>query len=107
MRRKAAEVADIRGQLDDLGARLDEIRQARQERRTAGRGSSVTCPACGARSPAKANFCSACGVSLAAVSTDVADADGEQVTTVIAEEAVVVEDAQPTVAIPAPGRDDA
>lgn len=109
MRRKAAEVADIREQLSDLGARLDEMRQARQERRQAGRGSYVTCPACGARSPGKANFCFSCGAPLAIAQAEAAsgDADAEQVTTTIAEEVVVVEDAQPTAAIPAPEQGDA
>jgi len=36
MRRRAAEVADIRAQVDDLGAQLDQLRQERQERRQAG-----------------------------------------------------------------------
>lgn len=107
MRRRAAEVADIRLQLDDLSERLDDIRQARKERRTAGRGSAVTCPACGARSPAKANFCAACGAPLIVAVEDVTEGDGEQITTVISGEALVVEDSQPTAAIPAADRDDA
>lgn len=111
MRRKAAEVADVRGQLDDLGARLDDLRQQRKERREAGRRPGVTCPACGARGAAGANFCAACGAPIALVQAAEADAEGQgdQVTTVIEmQDTVVVEaDPQPTAAIPPAARDDA
>lgn len=108
MRRKAAEVADMRAQLDDLGARLDEIRQQRKERREAGRRPGVTCTACGARGAAGANFCAACGAPIVVVDA-VAAPEGEQVTTVIeVQDTVVVEaDPQPTAAIPPAARDDA
>ncbi len=98
LRRRAAEVADVRGQLDDLGAQLDELRQARQERRQAGRGASVTCPACGARSRAGANFCASCGSPLQpAAADDGAQPEIDQPTTVIMEEQVT------SVIIEAPG----
>ena len=107
LRRRAAEVADVRGQLDDLGAQLDEMRQARQERRQAGRGASVTCPACGARSRATANFCASCGAPLQpAVAEDGSHEDVDQPTTVIVEEqvtSVIIEapaDLQETSVIP-------
>ncbi len=108
MRRKAAEVADMRQQLDELGTRLDELRKERRDRRASGRRPGVTCPACGARSPAGANFCASCGVPLAPAAAGGTDGDGaDQVTTVI-EQAVVAEpDPQPTAAIPPAGRDDA
>ena len=48
MRRKAAEVSDLRGQVDQVDERLEEIRSERSERRGSGRGASRTCPACGA-----------------------------------------------------------
>jgi len=107
LRRRAAEVADVRGQLDDLGAQLDEMRQARQERRQAGRGASVTCPACGARSRATANFCASCGAPLQpAAAEDGSHEDADQPTTVIVEEqvtSVIIEvpgDPQETSVIP-------
>lgn len=91
LRRRAAEVTDLRGQIDELGGRLDEIKQARQERRQAGRGASVTCTNCGTRSRAGANFCAACGTPLqqeadgaAALTT----AEGDQPTQVVIEEQV-------------------
>lgn len=107
MRRKAAEVADVRAQLDDLGARLDEIRQQRKERREAGRRPGVTCTACGARGAAGANFCAACGAPI--VVAEAVMTEGDQVTTVIdVQDTVVVEaDPQPTAAIPPAARDDA
>lgn len=107
MRRKAAEVADVRAQLDELGARLDEIRQQRKERREAGRRPGVTCTACGARGAAGANFCAACGAPI--VVAEAVVAEGDQVTTVIdVQDTVVVEaDPQPTAAIPPAARDDA
>jgi hypothetical protein len=113
MRRKAAEVADLRAQLNELGARLDEMRKQRQERRQAGRRPGVTCEACGARSVAGANFCATCGAPLVVATAGEGDGPGagedDQVTTVISvEETVVVEpDPQPTAAIPPAGRDGA
>lgn len=103
MRRRAAEVADIRAQVDDLGAQLDQLREDRKERRQAGRGGSIQCPSCGFRSRATANFCASCGAPLkpeiveAIVVSDQPTAVivDEQVTTVIVED-----DPQPTVAIP-------
>ena len=113
MRRRAAEVADIRAQVDDLGAQLDQLRQDRQERRRSGRGGSIQCPACGFRSRSTANFCASCGAPLtpaaAGATAEAAEADqstvvivDEQVTTVIAEA-----DPQPTAAIPPQREDDA
>ena len=107
MRRRAAEVADIRAQVDDLTAQLEQIRQERQERRQSGRGGSTKCPNCGFRSRSTANFCASCGAPLKAevVETDVeAQVDADQPTTVIVEEqvtTVIAEgDPQPTAAIP-------
>ena len=106
MRRRAAEVADIRAQVDDLGAQLDQIRQERQERRQAGRGGSIQCPSCGFRSRATANFCASCGAPL---KPETAEAAGvaDQPTTVIVDEQVttviVADDPQPTAVIPPPG----
>lgn len=113
LRRRAAEAADLRAQIDELGGRLDEIRQGRQERRQAGRGAAVTCPACGARSRANANFCASCGTPLqpgvggAPADPDTPEADQptqvvieEQVTSVIVEAPV---DMGQTQAIPSPG----
>lgn len=117
MRRKAAEVTDIRQQLDELGARLDELRDERKERRQAGRRPAITCPACGARCAAGANFCASCGAPLAPAATDGDHGEGEggdaggdaggeeQVTTVIEETVVVEQDVQPTQAIPPVPRD--
>jgi hypothetical protein len=103
MRRRAAEVADIRAQVDELTAELDQLRQDRQERRQSGRGDSVQCPACGFRSRSTANFCASCGAPL--------KVEADQPTTVIVEEQVttviVEEDPQPTVAIPPQGKDGA
>ncbi|MFM9018055.1 MAG: hypothetical protein ACKORG_01290 [Actinomycetota bacterium] len=112
MRRRAAEVADIRAQVDDLSAQLDQLRQERQDRRQAGRGGSIQCPACGFRSRSTANFCAACGAPLKA---DVVVVDGvvevDQPTTVIVDEQVttviVDDDPQPTAAIPPQGKDGA
>jgi len=98
LRRRAAEVADVRGQLDDLGAQIDDLRQARQERRQAGRGASVTCPACGARSRSGANFCASCGSPLQqAVADHDAPPEADQPTIVIVDEQVT------SVIIEAPG----
>jgi hypothetical protein len=106
MRRRAAEVADIRAQVDDLGVQLDQLRQERQERRQAGRGSSIQCPSCGFRSRATANFCASCGAPLKPEVAEAA-AVADQPTTVIVEEqvtTVIVEgDPQPTAAIPPQG----
>lgn len=106
MRRRAAEVADIRAQVDDLGAQLDQLRQERQERRQAGRGSSIQCPSCGFRSRATANFCASCGAPLKAEAAEPA-AGADQPTTIVVEEqvtTVIVEaDPQPTAAIPPQG----
>ncbi|MGB1676223.1 MAG: hypothetical protein ACPHJV_07525 [Miltoncostaeaceae bacterium] len=106
MRRKAAEVADIRTQIEELDARLEDVRRDRRERRQAGRGGGITCPQCGTRSQAGANFCASCGTALA-LAADAADApDDAQATTVIVDEqvtTVIVEaeaDPQPTTAIP-------
>ena len=106
MRRRAAEVADIRAQVDDLGAQLDQLRQDRQERRQAGRGGSIQCPSCGFRSRATANFCASCGAPLKPeVAEDVVVAD--QPTTAIVEEQVttviIEDDPQPTAVIPPQG----
>lgn len=103
MRRRAAEVADIRAQITDLGAQLDQLREDRKERRQAGRGGSIQCPSCGFRSRATANFCASCGAPLKAEIAEAVVASDqptsvivdEQVTTIISED-----DPQPTVAIP-------
>lgn len=112
MRRRAAEVADIRAQVDDLSAQLDQLRQDRQERRQAGRGGSIQCPACGFRSRSTANFCASCGAPLKADVTVVdAVVEVDQPTTVIVDEQVttviVDDDPQPTAAIPPQGKDGA
>ena len=106
MRRKAAEVADIRTQIEELDARLEDVRRDRRERRQADHGGGITCPQCGTRSQAGANFCASCGTALA-LAADAADApDDAQVTKVIVDEqvtTVIVEaeaDPQPTTAIP-------
>lgn len=103
MRRRAAEVADIRAQVDDLGVQLDQLRQDRQERRQSGRGGSIQCPACGFRSRATANFCASCGAPLKAETAE-PEAEGDQSTVVIVDEQVttviVEDDPQPTAAIP-------
>ncbi len=82
MRRRAAEVADLRGQVDHLDDRLTDIRSERSERRQSGRGSGVICPSCGTRARANANFCAQCGAALACPETP-ADATADQPTTVI------------------------
>jgi len=103
MRRKAAEVADIRTQIEELDARLEDVRR---ERRQAGRSGGITCPQCGARSQAGANFCASCGAALAPAGGTDAGLDDAQATAVIVEEqvtTVIVEteaDPQPTTAIP-------
>ena len=107
MRRRAAEVADVRAQIEDLGVQLDQLREDRRERRQAGRGGSIQCTGCGFRSRATANYCASCGAPLkpeAAPPTPAADQPttviaGEQVTTVIADD-----DPQPTAVIPPQGR---
>jgi hypothetical protein len=106
MRRRAAEVADLRQQIDDMATRLDAMRAERQGRRQAGRGAGITCPSCGARSRSTANFCATCGAALTppsdAQAQDAAPADqpttviaGDQDTTVIA-----ADDPQHTAVIP-------
>jgi len=105
MRRKAAEVSDLRGQVDQVDDRLEEIRSERSDRRQSGRGASRTCPSCGARCKATANFCAECGTPLAP-----ADADGtsndDQATIVITDTAaqdtqiIQTSDAQPTEVFP-------
>jgi len=103
MRRKAAEVADIRTQIEELDARLEDVRR---ERRQAGRSGGITCPQCGARSQAGANFCASCSAALAPAGGTDAGPDDAQATAVIVEEqvtTVIVEteaDPQPTTAIP-------
>ncbi len=107
MRRRAAEVADLRLQIDDMGARLEAIRAERQERRQAGRGAGITCPSCGARSRSTtANFCATCGAALTPVGSGIAHdaAEADQPTTVIVDEQVttviVGDDPQHTAVIP-------
>lgn len=106
MRRRAAEVADLRQQIDDMSTRLDAVRSERQERRQAGRGANITCPSCGARSRATANFCAACGAPLSPEADVLADEASlaDQPTTVIVDEQVTTviteDDAQHTVVIP-------
>jgi hypothetical protein len=106
MRRRAAEVADLRLQIDDMGARLEAIRAERQERRQAGRGAGITCPSCGARSRSTANFCATCGAALSPVGAEIAHdaAEADQPTTVIVDEqvtTVIVDDnPQHTTVIP-------
>jgi hypothetical protein len=85
MRRKAAEVSDLRGQVDQVDERLDEIRSERTERRHAGRGSGRTCPECGARCSAKAKFCAECGTPLVAAETSAPAGTDDQPTIVIAD----------------------
>lgn len=102
LRRRAAEVSDLRGQIDELGGRLDEIRQARQERRQAGRGASVACPNCGARSRAGANFCASCGTPLQQPG-DVAGVEDTPATEADQPTEVVVAEQVTSVIIEAPG----
>lgn len=64
MRRRAAELRDIREQLERVDDRLLEIRSDRAERRAAGRGPTLHCPACNARCQPSANFCASCGLPL-------------------------------------------
>ena len=108
MRRRAAEVNDLRGQVHQVDDQLDGIKSSRAERRQSGRGASITCPSCGARSKSGANFCAECGVPLAIV-TEVVEVEQdtivitdmpEQPTQVIASGA---DDPQATQAIPMPG----
>ncbi len=107
--RRAAEVSDVRAQLDDLGARLDAIREARRKRRHDGRGATVACPGCTTRSRATANFCAACGMPLHLAGPEAAETGGgvsEQVTSVIIAEqvtSVIIEEQVTSVIIPAPG----
>jgi hypothetical protein len=104
MRRKAAEVSDLRGQVDQVDDRLEEIRSERSDRRQSGRGASRTCPACGARCKTTANFCAECGTPLKA--PDAEGVDGDQPTIVIADTAtqdtqiIQTGDAQPTEVFP-------
>ncbi len=107
MRRRAAEVNDLRGQVHQVDDQLDGIKSSRAERRQSGRGASITCPSCGARSKSGANFCAECGVPLAIV-TEVVEVEQdtivitdmpEQPTQVIASGA---DDPQATQAIPMP-----
>ena len=108
MRRRAAEVSDLRGQVHQVDDQLDGIKSSRAERRQSGRGASITCPSCGARSKSGANFCAECGVPLAIVTEVVAVEQDtivitdmpEQPTQVIASGA---DDPQATQAIPMPG----
>lgn len=110
MRRRAAEVRDIREQLERVDDRLLEIRSDRAERRATGRGPGLHCPACNARCRPSANFCASCGFPLR---TDGAAPDStaaDQPTIVIAEGSdqatqVIVaapDTDQPTAGIPAP-----
>jgi hypothetical protein len=105
MRRKAAEVSDLRGQVDQVDDRLEEIRSERSDRRQSGRGASRTCPACGARCKATANFCAECGTPLKPVDAENAASD-DQPTVVIADAAaqdtqiIQTGDAQPTEVFP-------
>lgn len=97
MRRRAAEVADLRLQIDDMATRLDAMRAERQERRQAGRGAGVTCPACGAHSRSSANFCASCGAALSpAADAEAPEADHpDQPTVVVVDEqltTVIIED---------------
>lgn len=110
MRRRAAELRDIREQLEHVDDRLMEIRSDRAERRAAGRGPILHCPACNARCRRSANFCASCGFPLR---TDAAAPDftaADQPTIVIAEgsdqptQGIVVapDTEQQTAVIPAP-----
>jgi len=108
MRRRAAEVNDLRGQVHQVDDQLDDIKSSRAERRQAGRGPSITCPSCGARSKPGANFCAQCGSPLAVV-TEVVEVEQdtivitdtpEQPTQVISGGSG---DEQATQAIPMPG----
>lgn len=110
MRRRAAEVLDLRQQIDAMATRLDAIREERRDRRQAGRGAGITCPSCGARSRTTANFCASCVAALTpAVEVAVIDAEIDQPTTVIEAEQVTTviadNDPQHTAAIPPVPRD--
>ena len=108
MRRRAAEVSDLRGQVHQVDDQLDDIKSSRAERRQSGRGPTITCPSCGARSKPGANFCAQCGAPLAIV-TEVVEV--EQDTIVITDtpdqptQVISVDsgDQQPTQAIAMPG----
>ncbi len=108
MRRRAAEVSDLRGQVHQVDDQLDGIKSSRAERRQSGRGASITCPSCGARCKSGANFCAECGVPLA-ILTEVVEVEQDtivitdtpdQPTQVISGDSV---DQQATQAIPMPG----
>lgn len=113
MRRRAAEVSDIRGQLEDVENQLGEIKSDRAERRAAGRGPTRHCPSCNARCRPSANFCASCGAALRADIAAPHAGDDDQPTIVIAEgpeqltEVIVVpgEADQHTSVFPAPGSD--
>jgi len=99
-------VADRAGAEWTADARLEDVRRDRRERRQAGRGGGITCPQCGTRSQAGANFCASCGAALAPAAEAHDAPDDVQATTVIVDEQVttVIVDAepdpQPTTAIP-------
>ena len=78
MRRRAAEVSDLRGQVHQVDDQLDGIKSSRAERRQSGRGASITCPSCGARCKSGANFCAECGVPLAIV-TEVVEVEQDTI----------------------------
>ena len=100
-------IFDLGGQVHQVDDQLDGIKSSRAERRQSGRGASITCPSCGARSKSGANFCAECGVPLAIVTEVVAVEQDtivitdmpEQPTQVIASGA---DDPQATQAIPMP-----
>lgn len=108
MRRRAAEVNDLRGQVHQVDDQLDGIKSSRAERRQSGRGASITCPSCGARSKSGANFCAECGAPLAIVAEVVEEEQNtiiitdtpDQPTQVISSDGG---DQQATQAIPMPG----
>lgn len=105
MRRKAAEVSDLRGQVDHLDEQLEGIRAERAERRQAGRGSTRTCPQCGARGRADANFCAQCGAAMSPADSVAGGPAVDQPTQVIADAAaqdtqVITGDAQATQVLP-------
>ncbi len=108
MRRRAAEVNDLRGQVHQVDDQLDDIKSARAERRQSGRGPSITCPECGARSKPGANFCAQCGTPLGTIAevveveqdTIVITDTRDQPTQVISSDSG---DSQATQAIPMPG----
>ncbi len=114
MRRRAAEVSDIHGQLEDVENQLGEIKFDRAERRSAGRGPTRHCPSCNTRCRPSANFCASCGAALRADVAAPDAGDDDQPTIVIAEgsdqltEVIVVpgETEQHTAVIPAPDTED-